>query len=990
MMRPKTTRMITVLLPTSARFPSALMPLPTISVTRPFPSALQCPTVTKVMEGRLTEQLLAFLPDGLRERFQTLLAMALEAAPDPEAALNALLHFTEAASNPTALLSYLADDPATLEALLVVFGSSHFAAHILTFHPEYLPLLAERHRLAQPKGLARLRAELNDALAPFRRPASQLDALRRFRRREMVRLIAADLLGLMDVPTVTRELSDLAEALVNAVVTLMEPQNFRPLVVAFGKLGAGELNYSSDIDLVIFHDGDSFAAERWVRKFVAALTEVTAYGRLYRVDLRLRPYGATGPLTLALEAAFAYYETHAEPTERLALLKARPIAGDEELAQRFENFRHAFVFGEPLRGEELAWLLRVKARTEATFATDGAVKHGLGGIRDVEMTAQFLQLAFAPTFPDLAVRDTLTALERLRRHDLLTADEFVTLKDGYLFLRRLEHLLQIAEDLPMQTLPTDERELNRLARCLNLSDGVQLLRAFEGRTQAVRTVYESVTAELAKTLGVSEQTGVLLSIVSGLEADATKMQVYGFVQPHEAQRRLLRLVHGEATSAFRWQERVRILRVLPSVLDALARTPDPDTALMRLEGVIAGMGPRPSVLDSLSANPLALRTIALAASLSEPLCRLAQRYPETLESWLTGTTPPLHTAEQIRSAVEGAFRALPSTEDRRAVMNLLRRLKGRFALPLGLLHLCRLADAEAVGQALAHLADALADAALFVLGASSNLALLALGGWGSGELHFGSDLDVAFVHEGNRQTGENCVHQLRSLLSEVTEEGVAYRLDLRLRPTGQEGALSSDLDSWRNFTKERFEAWMALAWTRLRPAAGDRRLGERVARFVEWRLYVRGLDESHWAELSHLLARIRKEHRPPREVVDLKHSEGALWDIELAIAETQLREGQRDPALRTPSLTQAGRLLAEREEIWRQRLETYRWLRQLRLWLSWMMPEAPPRFVRGDKVEKLLAWLDANEAPLTQSVLVSVDEAVERFRQRWRERLPPP
>ena len=942
------------------------------------------------MERRLTEKLLSFLPDGLRERFKTLLAMALDAAPDPEGALNALLHLAEAASNPTALLSYLADDPATLEALLVVLSGSHFAARTLTLHPEYLPLLAERSRLAQPKGLAQLRAELNDAIAPFKTLASQLDALRRFRRREMVRLIAADLLGLMDMPTVTRELSDLAEALVNAVVTLMPPQNFRPFVVAFGKLGAGDLNYSSDIDLAVFHDGDPSAAERWVRKFVTALTEVTAYGRLYRVDLRLRPYGTTGPLTLSLEAAFAYYETHAEPTERVALLKARAIAGDEKLAQRFETFRHAFVFGEPLQAEELAWLLRVKARTEATFAADGAVKHGLGGIRDVEMTAQFLQLAFAPTFPDLSVRDTLTALERLHRHNLLTDDEFVTLKEGYLFLRRLEHLLQIAEDLPMQTLPTDERELNRLARCLNLPDGKKLLQGFERRTQGVRMVYESVTAELAKALGVSEQMSVLLSIVSGLEADATKMQGYGFAQPQEAKRRLFRLVHGEATSTLRWQERVRILRVLPLVLDALARTPDPDTALVRLEGLIAGMGPRPSVLDSLSTNPLALRAIALVASLSEPLCQLARRHPETLESWLTGTTPPLPTAEQIRSAVEAALHPLPSLSERRMVMNLLRRLKGRFCLHLGLLHLCRLADAEAIGQALAHLADALADAALHLLNASSTLALLALGGWGSSELHFGSDLDVAFVHEGDQQTCEHQVRQLRSLLADATEEGIAYRLDLRLRPTGQEGALSSDLNTWRDFSEGRFEAWMALAWTRLRPAAGNWRLGQSVAHFVERRLYARGLDESHWTELTHLLARIRREHRLPREVLDLKHSDGALWDIELAVAEAQLREGQSHPALRTPSLMQALRALAEGEEIWRQRLVTYRWLRQLRLWLSWMMPEAPPRFVRGDKAEKFLAWLDANEAPLTQSALVPVDEAVERFQRRWRERLPPP
>jgi len=419
-----------------------------------------------------------WLPEERVSEFNQLLEQILATTPDPDNALARLMQLAEMSGNPRWLLGYLLDDPATFEGLMVLLGGSNFAAQTISLHPEYLEfgyllddpatfeglmvllggsnfaaqtislhpeyleLLADRERLAKPKGLEQFLREIESALLPFRSTSAKWDALRRFRRREMVRLIAADLLGLMDLATLTAELSDLAEAILKVGLELVRGAEFgvwekispesgcQVLVVAFGKLGARELNYSSDVDLVIFHEGETFAAERLVRRFVSALTEVSDYGRLYRVDLRLRPYGATGPLTLPLDAALAYYETQSEPSDKLALLKARPIAGDENLAVRFERFWKAFVFGNPIEPEEFAWLLRLKTRSEATFATEGAVKHGLGGIRDVEMTVQFLQLAFAHRFPDLAVRDTLTALQRLRDRSLLTEQEFTALREG--------------------------------------------------------------------------------------------------------------------------------------------------------------------------------------------------------------------------------------------------------------------------------------------------------------------------------------------------------------------------------------------------------------------------------------------------------------------------------------------------------------------------------------------------------------------------------
>ncbi len=947
-------------------------------------------------EQQWQEALQGWLPEGRQELFAELLHELLTTTPDGESAAVRLLQVAEASGNPRWLLEYLMDDPVALEGLLTVLGASGFAARTLTLHPEYLEFLADRQQLAQPKGRERLQREAKSVLQPFRSPASKWNALRRFRRRETVRIIVADLLELMDLATVIAELSDLAEAIVATTLQLLPPEDpCRILVVAFGKLGARELNYSSDIDLAFFHEGDPFAAERWARRFVQALTEVTEYGRLYRVDLRLRPYGASGPLSLSLDAAIGYYESIADPSERLALLKARAVAGDEILADRFEKFRTSFVFSSVLDPEEFAWLLRVKERSEQVFAAEGAVKHGIGGIRDVEMTVQFLQLAFATRFPSLQVRDTLTAIERLRECQLLTDEETETLRTGYRFLRRLEHMLQIAEDLPLQTLPSDERELTRIARCMGLSDAAALLKEFQRHTAAVRQVYERVTGELIATLGVTPLTNAMVAIASGTDLDAATLQALGFAQPKEAQQRLHRLVHGEVTTVLPWRERVGVMKVLPAVLNALARTPDPDTALVRLETLLGVLGPRRSVLESLSSNPLALRALALLASVSEPLCQSAMRSPEQLEALLAGN---LRWADESASALKERTERLlrealrgESERPQQTIAQTLRQAKRQKALALGFASLCRLADETTVSKNLTYLADALVAIALdslplFTLQKSScRLSVFALGGWGSSTLHFGSDLDAAFLHSGDQGDAERMVRLLLSLLGEPTAEGVVYRLDLRLRPTGQEGALSSNETAWKGFAEDAFEPWMALAWTRLRFVAGDALAGAAVAAAIAHRLYERSLTETQWAELQTLLHRIRTEHYPSGEIVDLKHSRGALWDIELAVAEQQLRWGKKDPQLRTPSVLAALHRLAEQSPRWQSVLMAYRWLRQQRLWLSWSAPEQPPRFVKGDAAERLLAWLDANEQPLTQEHLTSIDDAVEKWRQRWQD-----
>lgn len=429
------------------------------------------------------------------------LSAVLGSAADPERVLTNLGRFVNAAGETHLTLWHtLAASPRALEMLAILFAGSQFLTEILLQHPEYFDQLLDRRYLTQPKSRAQLIDEAQTSLAGQSGTDARLDALRRFQRRELLRIGAGDLFALLDLPGVTLQLSHLADCLVDLCLGIAARQAGTAAdgfaVIGMGKLGGAELNYSSDIDLLFLADDDPGACRRLGERLIEGLSRVTAEGFLYRVDMRLRPWGRYGPLVSSLAGHAAYMREHARLWERQALLKARLVAGSETVGNAFLHQAATIVFdgmGPGVRSDIHA----MKQRTEAYLLEHGRawgeVKLGAGSIRDVEFVTQYLQLAHGAARPAVRSHNTLDALHRLAAAGILASDDYRVLADGYTFLRTIEHYLQMMDYRQTSALPAGREDLLYLARRLGY-EGAQADVAFTARYEqyctAVRRIYQ--------------------------------------------------------------------------------------------------------------------------------------------------------------------------------------------------------------------------------------------------------------------------------------------------------------------------------------------------------------------------------------------------------------------------------------------------------------------------------------------------------------------
>lgn len=427
------------------------------------------------------------------------LLTALATAASPDAALISFERFARATATPRELFDFLRENPRLIEMLVMLFSGSQFLTEILLRNPEYFQRFAERRELAQPKTEAQLYAEAYLAVAPFTELDEQLNALRRFQRWELLRIGASDFFALFDLPTVTSQLSRLADALIQVCLTLAAWRSGTSLsgftVIALGKLGGGELNYSSDIDLLFLARDDASAYARLGQQLIDSLARMTPQGFLYRVDMRLRPWGGVGALVSSFDGYVGYLRQQARLWEKQALLKARPVAGDEQLGRDFLRAVEPLMFTDAPETVR-ANVHRMKQRTESYLQQRGRrwgeVKLGEGSIRDAEFVVQYLQLAYGAQHPQIRSRATLEALTHLLNAGFLTAPDYRVLADGYVFLRAVEHYLQLMHYRQTSTLPKKPAELTHFARRLGFGGpdpAAQFLARYEAQRSALRTVY---------------------------------------------------------------------------------------------------------------------------------------------------------------------------------------------------------------------------------------------------------------------------------------------------------------------------------------------------------------------------------------------------------------------------------------------------------------------------------------------------------------------
>jgi glutamate-ammonia-ligase adenylyltransferase len=669
------------------------------------------------------------LAERLGDRFTRLagpLDRLLPASPDPERALNNLERLISGPDAPERLDALLAHDAELLGPLLGLFGTSQFLADVLIRSPEHLDLLRPDPR-PQPT-FEELVSELHASLGTAQDDAAVLRALRRFRQRQLLRVGIQDVVQDRPLEEITSAISRVAEASLEVALAVAwrrlaerhgEPHGpdgrpARLAVLAFGKLGGEELNYSSDIDLMFVYDADGLTRPRRgegigadeffarvVTELVRMLTTHTDRGLAYRVDLRLRPEGPRGPLARSLASALSYYDAMGRTWERQALIKLRPVAGDRELGGEFLRLIEPFVYRTYFSFSEINEIRAMKRKIErkAQQAGDDArdVKTGRGGIRDIEFAIQFLQLLNGGDLPAVRVRNTLAALPALAEAGCLTTQEHQLLDDSYRFLRKTEHRLQLLFDLQTHRLPDDADELRRLALRMGYREEAPRVTWRGGGERSRRPgPLDEVAADLpldprpllldpldaflhdvqAKTTLNRTILDHLLHFAFGegdapeapesdlvLEPDpdpavvAAVLQRFGFREPGRAYQHLSRLAQEDVRFLSSRRCRHFLAAIAPRLLKALAAVPDPDAALLNLEAATSRLGAKAVLWELFSFNPPSLTLFVELCAHSPFLVDILVNNPGMVD-------------ELLDSLVLNRPRALPELRDELAALCL--------------------------------------------------------------------------------------------------------------------------------------------------------------------------------------------------------------------------------------------------------------------------------------------------------------------------------
>jgi glutamate-ammonia-ligase adenylyltransferase len=457
----------------------------------------------------------------LAEILESVLHWASESA-DPDQMLNYMERFAQAALNKTRLFSYLKESPETTELLARTLGGSAYMAEILIRDPHHFYWVADPQILRSIRKKREIERELIQTLRVLENQQKQLDYLRFFKRREMLHIGVRDLLRLCSVEETLSALSVLAEALISAAYWICASSLRREYgvprdaftrftILAMGKLGGGELNFSSDVDLMFLYDSQLEQAgtievsdyfRRLCQKVTGALNDFTAEGYVYRVDLRLRPEGQGSKIAYSFEEYRRYYHSRLRTWERLALLKAWPVAGHRSLGRAFLEMANEFVFGLPFDGKALEAVRDMKGQIDQKMLSrdqqERNVKLGTGGIREIELIAQSLQIRFGARLPEVRGRNTLNALHSLCDQSIITTDECKILTKAYLFLRDVENKLQMVNDAQTHSLPQTHKELTACARLLGYSAAEPFLRDYQDHTGHVNRMFSNLHLLLSR------------------------------------------------------------------------------------------------------------------------------------------------------------------------------------------------------------------------------------------------------------------------------------------------------------------------------------------------------------------------------------------------------------------------------------------------------------------------------------------------------------
>jgi glutamate-ammonia-ligase adenylyltransferase len=819
------------------------------------------------------------------------LSTAIARSADPRVAHTVVERLVEAA--PT-LADELAEDPLVREGVVALACASRSLSSAFIADPALLDPLRDR------ASFEREMTASDYARSWDRDRDGDRDArvLRRWKRRELLRIAARDLLDITDLPAVGRELSALAAETLDVALRFTSA-DADVTIVGMGKLGGGELNYSSDVDLLFVHEGNTQEAERAAREVLATMSAASEDGIVFRADANLRPEGRSGPLTRTLESYEAYYAQWGRTWEFQALIKARAVAGHDALGTHFVAMTRPFVWPSSLDPDAVREIRAMKARAETITGLRGLsereVKRGRGGIRDIEFAVQLLQLVHGRHDPTVRSPTTLDALAALSDGEYVDADDATKLDAAYRFLRTVEHRLQLYDEQQTHTIPAEEHARIRLARVLGYrgTRARSALAAFDTEHRAhqstVRTIHERLFfAPLLEALAGS---GPLSPA-----AASARLEAFGFTDMART-RAAVRELAGGLT------RRSQLLRqLLPLILEWLSATPDPDLGLLQLRRLVEGPARSASLAVTFRDAPGAAERACWLLGSSRVAGDALRRQPEFVDDL---GDDDLLRAEKTRDVL--VSEALETTEWRASPAERgegLRRFKRRELLRVASRDLLGFASSDAVGRELTGLAEAALEAALDGLRSPMPFAVIGMGRLGGAELSYASDIDVLLVYDGDHaadfDAAERVAGHLIAAIGETTSEGQAFRIDARLRPEGTQGPLARSLAGYERYYERWGLTWERQALVKARFVAGDRELGARFTSLAEQVAYDTPLTDVDAREIRRIKARIERERIPSGEdpQFHLKLGRGALTDIEFCVQLLQLQHGAARPEVR--------------------------------------------------------------------------------------------
>ena len=728
--------------------------------------------------------------------------------------------------------------------------------------------------LLGPRSPGKYRIEWSEAVAKADSPSRRLSALREWQRTELIRLAFTDFATLPPAAESSARYTALAEFVLGAALTLARdraPEADQGMmkgfsILALGKLGAADLNFFSDLDL-IFLSGEGDDLEACARLARALVADLDAKGGelIYRVDLRLRPEGDRGPLVCTQEGLEEYYGAYGEIWERCAWIRGRRVAGDQETAYEVFQSLQGFVYPRGLTPSSLGELFEQKSRAEDELISvadkDREIKRGRGGLREVEFPVLGLQLLHGATQPTLQTHDLRKAIRNLKILGILKAEEETVLLGGYDYWRRLEDFLQMRQVRQTHLLPADPAEVDSVARALGKKSGGDLEKEVEGWRGKVRTVYDSIFGEL-KPKAVS--TGSWPEAIPWQNAAAAQSAWEGLAPS------------GDVHATPRTRENLQRLRpVLEKKLAACAR---PDLALVGFSNFVEAYGARSLLYETLCVSPKALdlliRFFESSRFLGPGLVARPELYEEVTQSDLD--TP--RTAAILRKAWK-----LP--KDPEMALDGARELARGEELRIALRGLLGLAEIPVLQGELTALADACLGWA-WEFGGKEKWAWIGLGKLGGKALSFGSDLDLLVAGE-----GEESVQKAVKFLTEERASGALFKVDFRLRPYA-EGALAVPVKRYGEYYGKEAQGWEVQTLCRARAIAGAKEPMQEFWPGVEKRWKQLGSDKKFMEEMMVMRERIATERVPKgEEERAYKTRRGGLIDVEFAAQAWQMRQG---------------------------------------------------------------------------------------------------